>query len=281
MNKRRIYIKIFLCLLPFVFFISNCGVPNYFYLGSSYIRSEIRSGDVSNQVAYCNVRLQATDMDQLNKCRECPSIFLFYFIGNDSYYSSSGGSSELISRFSNEYKSLTRKGAIINVNPGVQHSLIERFTPTGHADLKVSLYAFTFGSGKSVERPKYHIPIKCGADLKPLIEANGEIDFRLEFDKVSKELRLLTNYDVDTQAYLNDDILLRADRKPFSEISASLDNFATYKQNNLDCQGIGDGDLADIKLYILMAMCASNGSFDNIYWSRLYDVCSFNITGGT
>ena len=241
-----------------------CGIPNYFYLGSSYIDVQVSSSPAPSPTA--SVSFQVTDPAQLNKCVRCPSICLFYFLDNGSTYMSN--KSRIKSDFATRLGAESNKGALFSVSVDGPTKVIDEFSPSDDQSVKISIYPFAVGSGFPVSRPAYHVQVPLDADSQP---ATDTIKFKLVYDPA--EHRLYMRYPLaadDDESQWFEEELLRSGGKSFEEIVQHSSDFENYKKDNPDLGAVSDSKL--IKINIMAALCASEGSFNNIYWSRLNDL---------
>ncbi|HAL18714.1 MAG TPA: hypothetical protein DCO86_03730 [Spirochaetaceae bacterium] len=255
--------RLVLCSVAAVLLIA-CGIPNYFYLGSSYINVQVDSSQTPSPAA--SVSFQITDPAQLSKCVRCPSICLFYFLDNGSTYMSN--KSKIKSDFATRLGAESNKGALFSVSDDGPTKVIDEFSPSDDQSVKISIYPFAVDSGFPVSRPSYHIQIPLDENSLP---ATDTIRFKLIYDPV--EHRLYMRYPLaadDDESQWFEEELLRSGGKSFSEIAQHSSDFENYKKDNPDLGAVNDSKL--IKINIMAALCASEGSFNNIYWSRLNDL---------
>lgn len=268
---KKILLLTVLFSFSLVFF--TCGIPNYFYLGSGYVSctSKIESNDDFQSTV---VSFRLDDSYQLAKCKNCPSVFLFYFLDNNDYYNNNTNRNEMFNKFADKYGAMSRRGSLINVRAGEITPIIPTYKPADNQSKEISIYNLAFGDGSVVVRPFYHVPITC--DERGVPESDS-IDFKLEFEKSSKKLMLMYDFDNDSGDYRIKKEVVRADGLSFSEIITTND-FDTYADEHIDCRSIDSDTLSSIKLNVMGAVCASNGNFDNVYWTYLYDLASFDLT---
>ena len=250
--------------LILVFLFLSCGIPNYFYLGSNYISySVVTMPNLENNSSAYKVTVRITDPVQLAKCRNCPSIALFYFLDTSSF---SSEKSTFRSKFTTTYNSYSINGIALDVKEGSFESVIEKYTPVNDTNIKLGLYPFMFADlNEHISRPGYHItfPISTGS------EPDDTLEFLLLFSK--KDNKVIIRYtDKETQVEKE---LVRQNYLPFSDLPSY--DLESYIQDHEDYGAVTDR--LDIKLNIMCAMSVSEGNFDNFFWSDLKEIGSFEL----
>ncbi len=247
--------------------LSTCGIPNYFYLGYNYINITTYSQSATEQsYPTANVSFRVTDPKQLQKCRYCPSVCLFYFLDNGSLYQNN--KSKIISDFSSKFGAESNKGSLFNAENGVISGVIDKFSPSDDSSVSISVYPLGFANGRVAQRPLYHVSMPVDAEGKPLTDT---IKFQISYDAAN--CRLVLRYPMNPgdgeDIWFEEELARAGGEKSFLDIRNATD-FASYKRDNPDLDAVKDSKL--IKINIMAALCASQGTFDNIYWSRLSDL---------
>ena len=273
-------------LLLLSFLLIGCGIPNYFYLGTSYYTISSKQSDTNNS---SDVSIKFNDPQQIAKCtNDNPSAVIFYWIDNQNSPAGSGQSG-LISAFS------TALG-ISSSNPGGGVPLT---IYTDAQSSPVAEYKYLMNSSSKDESEKYYIPYSLyyasmkdtnGHNVRlqsptfhvpPIVNAEGKTVVNFTIKMVDKKIYLeYTDKRGVNQKYE----LTRYDTASFSQIPTKedLDNgyadYSVFTAKNKDGQSKVQFNQNEIYVHFAVAFCASKGNFNNIFWSTLTPISpAFNI----
>ena len=279
-------------LLLLSFLLIGCGIPNYFYLGSSYYRISSVSPPSSNS---SDVSIKFNDPQQIAKCtNDNPSAVIFYWIDNQNSPSGSGQSG-LISAFSTALgisSSNPGSGVPLTIYTDAQSSPVAeyKYLVNSSSDNKknkkyyipYSLYYAsmkdTNGNNVRLQSPTFHVP--------PIVNAEGKtvVNFTIKMDDEKYLTDGVTSNENFKKIYLeytdktgvNQKYeLTRYDTASFSQIPTKedLDNgyadYSIFTAKNDSEQSMVEFNQNEIYVHFAVAFCASKGNFNNIFWSTL------------
>lgn len=266
---------ILLFLLSFL--LIGCGIPNYFYLGSSYYTISSKQSETKNS---SDVSIKFNDPQQIAKCtNDNPSAVIFYWIDNQNSPTGSGQSG-LISAFSTALgisSSNPGGGVPLTIYTDAQSSPVAEYKSAQNTSSKeesekysipYSLYYAsmkdTNGNNVRLQSPTFHVP--------PIVNAEGKTVVNFTIKMVDKKIYLeYTDKTGVNQKYE----LTRYDTASFSQIPTKedLDNgyadYSMFTAKNSNGQSMIEFNQNEIYVHFAVAFCASKGNFNNIFWSTL------------
>lgn len=284
-------LKTKLILVFFLPLITGCGIPNYFYLGSSYYPFSIRRQTEANSIV-TSVNITFTDPIQLAKCEDCPSAVIFYWIDNERNVSNAGGS--LASNFSSTFKKNEPSGGVpLTIYPDAQTSPVVDYTKTtssssssssGSTDSTTTLYTLYYatlvdgaGNNYPISSPTFHVP-PTGSG------GNTQINFEIVMDTRKtltdditenpdyKKIFLYQERGTGSESRFE---LRRYNMSPFNVIpedkrdieSGNYNDYTVF--SNVSTDNIQYNPTENVYVHFAVAFCASKGSFNNVFWSTL------------
>lgn len=279
-------------LLLLSFLLIGCGIPNYFYLGSSYYRISSVSPPSSNR---SDVSIKFNDPQQIAKCtNDNPSAVIFYWIDNQDSVSGSGQSSGLISAFSTALgisSSNPGGGVPLTIYTDAQSSPVAeyKYLVNSSSDNKNEKYYIPYslyyasmkdinGHNVRLQSPTFHVP--------PIVNAEGKtvVNFTIKMDDekyladgvtLNEDFKKIYLEYTDKRGVNQKYELTRYDTASFSQIPTKedLDNgyadYSMFTAKNDSEQSMVELNQNEIYVHFAVAFCASKGNFNNIFWSTL------------
>lgn len=283
-------IKFFFSVITVTFLLTACGIPNYFYLGSSYysIRA-LQSTEEATSKQISTINITFSDIDQIAKCEDCPSAVIFYWIDR-SPISNTNVSSGLSSAFFSAFKKSDNPsgGVPLTIYPDAQIAPVVEYqyeiTASSGSDEKVkiphTLYYATLldggGNNFPISSPTFHVSPEPGASAGD-VALNFEIvmdDLETNSDGTPnpnyKHIYLYQKRGTPDESRFE---LRRYNSASFSTIPQSKDdirsgNYSDYSVFTTD-ESQFDYQEEQVYVHFAIAFCAAKGSFNNVYWSSL------------
>lgn len=241
-----------------------------------------------------NVNISLNDTYQTNKCEDCPSAVIFYWIDKDAT-SPSSVISGISSNFSSKYKKNEPSGGVpLTLYQGDQdEGVIDtyQYKPSATTDTKeedpiddgvipynlyyVRLFDPITSEEKQIQSPTLHA-------LPNASRGANSISFSIQMPTTS------TNEDENRRIYLiqNEGTsgetkyeIRRFNGDAFKDIPTSKDDFSQYSDYSVLADldtSYTEGDA--IYVHFAIATCAAKGNFNNIYWSTLYSPNDSSLT---
>lgn len=280
---------ILLFLLSFL--LIGCGIPNYFYLGSSYYTISSKQSETKNS---SDVSIKFNDPQQIAKCtNDNPSAVIFYWIDNQNSPSGSGQSG-LISAFSTALgisSSNPGSGVPLTIYTDAQSSPVAEYkylmnSSSSKEDEKYSIpYSLYYASMKDtngnnvrLQSPTFHVPPIVNAEGKTVVNfAIKMVDEKYLADGVTlnEDFKKIYLEYTDKRGVDQKYELTRYDTASFSKIPTKedLDNgyadYSMFTAKNSKDQSMIEFNQNEIYVHFAVAFCASKGNFNNIFWSTL------------
>lgn len=252
--------KKLLTFLILIIVLIGCGVPSYFYLGTSYYK--FLSSKDSTDDSKINVSISLLDQEQTNKCVNCPSAVVFYWIDTEQIIDTAV-LSNISNSFSNKYKKGEPSGGVpLLIYPGDEEApVVNEYKKATDASRAYRLYYARMkdqGNVRQLRSPTFHARPNASTGAT-------SIDFSIDKND-NNEFVISQTVDGETTEYE----LVRYNNEKFSDVPTP-ETLPEYKSTNLD-YGAVDSLTGTTKLYVhfCVAFCAASGSFNNIFWSDLY-----------
>lgn len=291
-----------LVLLLSVVVLVGCGIPSYFYLGSSYYNfttTQTNYNKVKNPSAAqtetvdfieTKVSISLNDIDVTSDAEDCPSAVIFYWIDAEETMSSTV-LSNFQSKFSSKYMKNVPSGGvplyIYSKDSAQDEPVVEEYTPSSGNTTTDSeteynnkqhyrfYYPATFlfpeGTAVAIEAPTYF--------ASPKDNSNSLIEFTI-MQGVNENYsmyykKFIVEYtDKDGQTFQKE--LRRYNNEDFMSASSlpTAGGFDEFKNANNDywaiASDVGITESTVLYVHFVVAFTATKGSFNNIFWSNLY-----------
>lgn len=301
MSKAKIFFSFFFILLV----ATGCGIPNYFYLGTGYYTNNVtRAVDthsvtipnpdsgtsgpptitINEDIQKININISLNDTYQTNKCVDCPSAVVFYWIDKDAEPVGSVVSG-MSTSFSSKYKKNEPSGGVpITLYQGDQENpVIDTYnykiatsdnTEEEKKESKeipynlyyVRLFDPLTGEEKQIQSPTFHA-IPNASSGATSISFSIQMPTTAQNTSEYRKIYLIQNEGTAGETKYE---MRRFNGNEFKTIPAK-DEFPTYG----DYSVLADEDTAyaegeSIYVHFAVAFCAAKGNFNNIFWSSLY-----------
>lgn len=290
--------KFFFSIITALLF-TGCGIPNYFYLGSSYYNISLGTqrtetdessptipGVLSEKIIVSPISITFTDPVQIAKCEDCPSAVIFYWI-DKSNQPSSVASSGIKSAFSSTFKKNEPSGGVpLTIYPDAQTAPVidyqEEVTSKENPDEKIKIphtlyYAMLSDAMENnvpISSPSFHVP-------PTTTPTETRIDFEIVMDDLEKNPDGTPNenykhiylYQARGTSSESRFELRRYNTASFSTIPENKDSISNGTFNDYSVFTTDDVSYAyqqeEVYVHFAIAFCAAKGKFNNVFWSDL------------
>ena len=274
-------VKILFSVIIILIVITGCGIPNYFYLGSGYYRTNVTvtKPTETDKTHKIDVNITLNDTFQTSKCVDCPSAVIFYWIDKVEEPVPSVVSG-ISSAFSSKFKKNEPSGGVpITLYQDDQESPVidtynyKETTSSGSDENNkvtketpynlyyVRLFDSLTGQEKIIKSPTFHAQPNASSGAT-------SISFSIQMSTDN------TNIDEYRKIYLEQNGQ-RYEIRRFNGISfkdiPKKEDFATYGDYSVladEDTNYAEGD--SLYVHFMIAFCAAKGNFNNIFWSSLY-----------
>ena len=292
-----------LVLLLSVVVLVGCGIPSYFYLGSSYYNfstTQTNYNKVKNPSATqtetvdfieTKVSISLNDIDITPDAEDCPSAVIFYWIDAEETMSSTV-LSNFQSKFSSKYMKNVPSGGvplyIYSKDSAQDEPVVEEYTPSSGNSTTDSeteynnkqhyrfYYPTTFlfpeGTAVAIEAPTYFAPPQD--NINSLIEFTIRQGVNEAYPMYYKKF-IIEYTDKDTKQTVTKE-LRRYNNEDFMSASSlpTAGGFDEFKNANNDywaiASDVGITESTVLYVHFVVAFTATKGKFNNIFWSNLY-----------